>query len=389
MPKKPKRSPKTLIKRTPVGIGQPPKGKGEKKSMKLGDPIAAYRAMLASPDKVKDDETGRMKMRESIVQALTLADDDSLSHVKMRISSQCVTLDKILGGGWATGRVTEIYGPNYVGKSTLLDHAFAEVQKLGGIAVLGDAEVSRDRRYSAAIGVDITKLQYLDFDRNKLSMENMITTIVKSINFFAENYPDTPVVIGWDSIGGTSTEEELEKGVGDATVASAAKVLRRAGRRITTPLGNTKIAVIFLNHEYEKINSMGRGTGPKRETYGGEAIRLCASVRLQLWTDAGLKITDGSFIGREVGAKLVKNRLGSPGETRFAMVHGVGIDNVWAIYDGLVRVGIIAVSGSWAAINIEGEVIKFQGWLGLGAKCKERPDLFQKLVAIYFAQPNV
>ncbi len=386
----PKKSPTKAIKRTPV---KPPASTRDAKATKkpvYASPIAAFQAMLSAPEKVKDDETGRMRMQESIVEAITLADEDCLSNVRMRISTQSIALDKLLGGGYPTGRITEIFGQNHIGKSTLLDHGFAEVQKIGGIAVLGDSEASRDINYTRAIGVDVSKLQYLEFDREKLSMEAMVNTLLKSINFFATEYPDTPVLIGWDSIGGTSTQDELEKKIGDPTNGFDTKVLRQVGRRITQPLGNTKIALVMLNHEYEKIGGFQKGgMGPKRETYGGEAIRLAASVRMALYNHGNLKLSNGSVIGREVGARLVKNRLGNPfGEAVFAMVSGIGIDNVWTIFDGLVRAGIIVVSGSWAAINIEGTIHKFQGWQGLGEKCREVPELFGQLVALYSAVPQ-
>jgi hypothetical protein len=90
------------------------------------------------------------------------------------------------------------------------------------------------------------------------------------------------------------------------------------------------------------------------------------------------------ILGREVGVKVIKNRLGSPWtETSVALLSGRGVDNAWSVFENLKRQGIIAVSGSWAAINLDGEVYKFQGWSGLAEKCQEHPDLWPKMVALY------
>jgi protein RecA len=379
--KSPPKGPRSLPRRTPVGVGKPT-GK-EAKRLKV-DPIAEYQAMLR--EKVKGSDG---KLEESIVEAITLADEDCLSAVRMRISTQSMALDRLLGGGLPTGRLTEVYGANHIGKSTLLDHVFASVQKIGGIAVLGDTEAARDEKYTTALGVDVAKLQYLDFDRGTMSMEAMLNTVLRTIDFFATKFPDTPVVIGWDSLGGTATDEEIGKPIGDRTVASAAKVLRGACRQITTRLGGTKIALVVLNHQYDKINAGGFGVGPKRETYGGEAIRHAASVRIELFNLGFIKAGEGAPLGREVGVKLHKNRLGNPfGEAVFALLSGVGIDNTWTLFDSLKRAHMIKLSGSWAAINIEGEVHQFQGFQGLAEKVREHPDLFNKLVRLYATLPD-
>ena len=321
---------------------------------------------------------------KGIVEVLTLADDDCLANVKLHISTQSLELDKLLNGkGVPTGRVLELYGPPHIGKSTLMDHMFAEVQKIGGVAILLDTEGARDSKYTRAIGVDPAKLQYIEFARDALHIENVLIKIYDTVEFWADKAPDMPVLIGWDALGGTSTRDELEKRLEkDSQPARAATVLRKAARQLPPKLGNTNIAVVIANHEYQNLG-MG-GQKARKETYGGAAVRHLASIRFQLYNAGWIKRSDGSVIGRKVGVNLIKNRLGNPfGSTEIAILSGVGVDNTWSLYECLKEAGVIVISGSWAAINLDGEVIKFQGWSGLVTKCTEDPTLFPRLVSVY------
>jgi RecA/RadA recombinase len=198
-------------------------------------------------------------------------------------------------------------------------------------------------------------------------------------------------VIGWDALGGTATKKEVEVGLDMADhdkPAQAASVLRRAARQLPGKLGNSRVAVVICNHEYENIQMGGR-VGPKRQTYGGPAVRHLATIRLQLFSAGDwVKRSDGEILGRVVGAKLVKNRLGNPwGEARVALLSGVGIDNVWSVFAKLKAAGIIVTGGSWSAMNLDGEEIKFQGWNGLNQKCLEDSTLFPRLVNVWKGIP--
>jgi recombination protein RecA len=366
----PKKSPKrTPVKRTPVGRATKSK-KGPKIKKDL---IEEYR------------ESVREK---GVVEVLTLSDDDCLAHVKQHVSTQSLALDKLFNGrGVPTGRVLELYGPPHIGKSTLIDHALAECQKQGGISILLDTEGARDLRYSQSIGVDPKKLLYYQFDPKELHIENVITQIYRTVDFWREKDPNRLVVIGWDALGGTATRDELEKGLErNERPAMAASILRKAARQLPPKLGNTNIALMIANHEYEKLNLGSGGGGKKKETYGGKAVQHLSTIRVQFYNGGWIKGRGGEVIGRKVGANLVKNRLGNPfGSTEFAMISGIGIDNVWTLYESLKQAGVIVVSGSWSALNLDGEVLKFQGWLGLAEKCKEDDTLFPRLVSVYLS----
>ncbi len=359
-------------KRAPVKKkGKKPKGKKVPKSPKIKkDPLKEYQQA------VKKDSEGAIEI-------IALTDEDSLANVPIHIGTQSLELDRLLNGmGYPSGRVVEIYGPPHIGKSTLLDHAFAEVQKMGGVAVLFDTETARDVNYTGRIGVDTKKLQYVKFARGEMHVENVLMQIFKAIEFWREKAPDMPVVLGWDALGGTATRDELEKQLEkDARPAMAAQVLRTAVRQLPTKLGNTKISVIICNHEYQTFGK-GKKQGFK-ETYGGGAVKHLATLRLQMWNVGWIKGSGGEIIGRKVGVNLKKNRLGKMGSVEVAMLTGIGIDNTHAVLDRLKAAKLIATAGGWSAINLDGEKINFQGWQGLVKKCEEDETLFPRLVSVY------
>lgn len=352
-------------------------------------PARAGKGKVKSSPRLKKDllkeYTAAIKTT-GVVRVINLAGDDCLSNVRSYVSTQSLEIDKLLNGlGIPTGRVTEIYGPPHIGKSTLLDHIFASVQKMGGVAILADTEGARDSRYSQNIGVDLDALRYLEFERDQLYIENIITRIYQTVEFWSQKAPELPVVIGWDALGGTATKDELEKKLEKAAnVAGAAQILRTACRQLPSKLGNTNVAVVVCNHEYENINTAK--FGKKRETYGGAAIRHLASIRMQLFNRGYIKTTNGEIVGRETGVKLVKNRLGNAWrETSFALLSGIGVDNLWSIFTRLSEANLIEKKGSWSAINLDGEIIKFQGWTGLQEKCAGDETLFPRLTAVYLS----
>jgi recombination protein RecA len=362
-PRKPERAPKRSSKKQ---LSQPKIPKIKK------DPLKEYAMALK---------------RDGIVEVLRLS-DDCLASVPLHFSTQSLELDRLLNNrGIPSGRVTEFFGPPHIGKSTLLDHLFAEAQRIGGVAALIDAEGARDSTYSRNIGVDLDKIQYIEFDRSNLCVETVMEVIYNTVDFWRINYPDKPVVIGFDALAGTPTRAELEGTLEKKDQPGhVAKIMRKACRKMPAKIGGTKIAVIICNHEYEKIPKPGQQFGKKKDTYGGDGLRHLSSIRLSLFNRGMITGTGGAVIGREVGVRLIKNRLGNPyGETTMAILSGVGVDNVWSIHKRFTQMGIIATSGksSWGKLELDGEEIKFQGWTGLLQKCREDSSLFNKLVGIY------
>jgi len=341
------------------------------------DKVQSASVALAEYQKVVAAATG--------AECVTLGSEDCLANVPGHVSTQSLGLDYLCNRrGIPMGRVVELFGPPHIGKSTILDHLFAEVQRVGGVGVLCEPETARDRAYSARLGVDPGKLQYIQFPPAEFYLENILETFYTTIDFWRENHPDVPVVLGLDALGGAQTREESQDKGGNKQPGVAAKVLREASRKLPARLANTRIAVVICNHEYQRIQTAGR-VGPRRETYGGGGLRHLATLRIQLFSvGEWVKRSDGEILGRVIGAKLVKNRLGNPwGETRLAMLSGHGISNVWTLYQEFRARGWIVKSGSWSSLSLDGEILKFQGWSGLSAKCVEDPDLFGRLVAVW------
>lgn len=363
-------------KRSPVTTG-----KKEPKRVRV-DPIKEYRETM---------------QKQGIAEVTNIGNDEALCNIRGRVSTGSLSLDTLLRNprepkDWAGipySRVTEIFGPPFIGKSTLLDGCFASVQAAGGIAVLADTEVSRDRHYVQRLGVDLDKLQYLEFKRGEMYIENVIQAVYRTIDFWAEKHPDIPVVVGWDALGGTATKDEWEKGLQSEKASqpgAAAKAMHSATRQISPRLAGTKIAFVILNHEYQVINTGGFGYhGPRKETYGGSGVRHAGTLRLQLYNSGTqIKRSDGWVMGRVIVAKPVKNRLGDSNlEAMVPIMNGTGVCNHWTLCEDLRRANIIVTAGSWSAINLDGQEIKFQGWSGLAARCGEDPTLYGRLVSVW------
>lgn len=331
---------------------------------------------------------------------LQLSNDEAVCNIPGRLSTGCFALNKVLSNpgepdGWAgvpMSRITEIYGPSYIGKSTLLDQMAAETIRAGGVVCLMDTENSRDRYYVETIlrrvGIEDTDRYHLvHFDSTDTHLENVLRRAVHELQWLRSEFPELPMLIAWDALAGTATEDEVEKGVAsdkNSQPGAAAKAMAQAGRLVTQELKGTRAAFVIANHEYENIGS-GPFAGPKRKTYGGEALRHMASVRIQLY-NAGkwIKSSEGVVYGREVVAKLIKNRLGpAPVEATIPMMTGFGTDNIYTIYKDLRSAKYIVSSGSWSSINVDGEVFNFQGWLGLRNKCAEDPEFYARLVGAW------
>lgn len=362
---------------------------------KKGNTVAKREPKRIRKDPAK--EYAETMKAQGIATISKMSNDEAVCNITGRIKTGSLALDSILTNpwepeGWAgipLSRVTEIFGPPFIGKSTLLDHVLASVQHIEGRAVLIDTEISRDRHYTQRLGVNLDALDYLEFERGEMYIENIIQAIYRTIDFWAEKYPEMPVVIGWDALGGTATKDEWEKGMQSEKAAqpgAAAKAMHAATRQLAPRLGGTKIALVILNHEYEMINTGGfGGFQKKRETYGGSGVRHAGSLRIQLY-NAGTQIkrSDGWVMGRVIVAKPVKNRLGASNQEAYIpIISGVGVENTYTVFEELRELKIIVTSGGWSAINLDGQVLNFQGWNGLKEKCAEDPTLFDRLVSVW------
>lgn len=362
------------------------KAQAKSKATRSAKPVDALKAFdekikklsaLYAKGKAKGDDGKDVRFH---VESVPLTGEVS-SRVKQKVSTGSIELDRLLDGGIPTGRLTELYGPEHVGKSTILDGIFAQVQKVDGIGVLADAEQARDEIYTASLGVDVDALRVLEFPKGEMSAEAICNVLLDSTDWWFAEFPVLPVVLGWDALGGTATIEELGKKVGDRVVASAAKVMRELGRRLPNHISGTNVAIIICNHEYETISRGGRPGWT--ETYGGKGVRHAATLRIKLFPSKAITTSDGRYLGREVKATLHKNRLGASGEVCLAMLDKSGVSNTYSLYQSFLGRGVIAINGSWSVMNLDGQELKFQGWLGLERKIQEIDDLWPRLVSVY------
>lgn len=295
-----------------------------------------------------------MKMGESKKLAVETVPTGSLS------------LDIALGvGGLPRGRVTEIYGPEGGGKTTVSLHAIAEVQKKGGIAAFIDAEHALDPVYAKKLGVDVNNLLISQPDYGEQALE-IAETLIRS------GAIDIIVV---DSVAALVPKKEIEGDMGDAQMGLQARLMSQALRKLTAVIGKSKTVMIFINQLREKIGVM---FGNPETTPGGRALKFYSSVRLDVRAGEKIKEAD-KIIGTRVRVKVVKNKVAPPfRQANFVLIHGQGILHEADVLDQAVILDIADKSGSWYSYG--GEKLG-QGFEGAINYLKENPKIANKMEA--------
>jgi len=257
------------------------------------------------------------------------------------IPTGALTLDLALGiGGIPYGRVTEIYGPEASGKTTLTLSLIAEAQKQGSTCAFIDAEHALDAEYARNIGVDIDNLLISQPDNGEQALE-ITEALVRS---------GAVELIVIDSVAALVPKNEIEGNMGDSVMGMQARLMSQALRKLTHIVSKAKCSIIFINQIRMKIGVL---YGSPETTTGGMALKFYSSIRIEIRRKEQLKRGD-EIVGNLVNAKVIKNKMAPPHKTAtFEIRFGKGISKVACIVDAATQLGIIDRKGSWYFQNEE------------------------------------
>ncbi len=280
------------------------------------------------------------------------------------ISTGSLTLDMALGiGGLPRGRVTEIYGPESSGKTTLCLHAIAEAQKAGGAAAFIDAEHALDISYAKKLGVQIDELLVAQPDTGEQALE-IAETLIRS------GALDIIVV---DSVAALVPRAEIEGEMGDSHMGLQARLMSQALRKLTGAISKSQSALVFINQIRMKIGVM---FGNPETTTGGNALKFYSSVRLDIRRIESIK--DGQEVtGSRVRVKVVKNKMAPPfKQAEFDVMFAEGISKVGELVDLGVERRIVDKAGAWYSYK---EERLGQGREAVKAFLKSNPDVAETI----------
>ncbi|MBN1388026.1 MAG: recombinase RecA [Bacteroidales bacterium] len=280
------------------------------------------------------------------------------------ISTGSIGLDIALGiGGIPRGRVTEIYGPEASGKTTLAIQTIAEAQKAGGVAAIVDAEHAFDRFYAEKLGVDIDNLLISQPDNGEQALE-IADHLIRS------GAIDIVVI---DSVAALTPKAEIEGEMGDSKMGLQARLMSQALRKLTANISKTHTCCIFINQLREKIGVM---FGNPETTTGGNALKFYASVRLDIRKISQIKEGE-EVIGSRTRVKVVKNKLAPPfRKAEFDIMYGEGISQTGEIIDMGIENNILSKSGSWFSY---GDTKLGQGREAVKQILTDNPELLDEL----------
>ncbi|MYI56938.1 MAG: recombinase RecA [Acidimicrobiia bacterium] len=276
------------------------------------------------------------------------------------VSTGALALDVALGiGGLPRGRVTEIFGPESSGKTTLALHVVAEAQRTGGMCAYIDAEHALDPIYARAIGVDVDEMLISQPDTGEQALE-IADVLVRS------GAIDVVVI---DSVAALTPRAEIEGEMGDTHVGLQARLMSQALRKLTANLNKTRSLCIFINQLREKIGVM---FGSPETTPGGRALKFYSSVRLDIRRIESIK-NGAEVIGNRTRVRVVKNKTAPPFRTaEFDIMYSQGISREGSVLDLAVNLDIVKKSGAW--YTYEGDQIG-QGRENVKTFLRENPAL--------------
>ena len=315
--------------------------------------------------KALDAALGQIERQFGKGTVMRLGDSSATRDIDV-ISTGSLALDVALGiGGLPKGRVTEIYGPESSGKTTLTLQVVAECQKQGGIAAFVDAEHALDPVYAEKIGVNVDDLLISQPDTGEQALE-ITDMLVRS---------GAVSIVVVDSVAALTPRAEIEGDMGDSHMGLQARLMSQALRKLTGNIKRSNTMVIFINQIRMKLGIM---FGNPETTTGGNALKFYASVRLDIRRIGAIKQGD-EVLGNDTRVKVVKNKLAPPfKKAEFEILYGEGISRMGEIIDMGVQNGIVDKAGAWYSYN--GERIG-QGKENSRAWLKEHPEVAGEIEA--------
>lgn len=310
------------------------------------------------------------------------------------ISTGVFGVDKLIGGGWPIGAVSECAGWEHVGKSTLIDQSMAMCQRMGGVAGLIDSDHARDAKWTKRMGVNLSELLTYNGDTVEECFDgfdaflDIQERIIKELNppKSKKRVRPKPMLLVWDALGGTQTEAEKKGKAGDSHVGVAARLVKQNLRRLTPRLKTLRVAIVIVNHMYQTI-----GPFATVRSYGGSGIRFHSHVRIQLAHKGQIKMGD-RLVGNVTKVTSKKNRIiGVQPPIEIGLVYEAGIANSYTLFQWGLQTDIvedqrwIVQSGAWYWLFPPGkEPISFQhGFLGLGQLLDSNPEIYQTMRDAY------
>ena len=326
-----------------------------KKAVRISDADEKRKALeVALAHLEKDYGTGTiMRLGDNAIQDIETVPTGSIG------------LDIALGvGGVPRGRITEIFGAESSGKTTLAIHIIAEAQKQGGVCAIIDAEHAFDRYYAEALGVDVNNLWISQPDNGEQALE----IAEQLINSGAVD------VLVIDSVAALTPKAEIDGDMGDKNVGLQARLMSQALRKLTGAISRTRTCCIFINQTRAQIGNM---YGPAQTTTGGNALKFYATVRMEITPSSMVKDSDDKPIGKLTKVKVVKNKVAPPFQRAdFEIMFGEGISKAGEIIDYGVELEIIKKSGAW--FSYEGSKIG-QGKEAVRKMLNDNPELMAEL----------
>ncbi len=280
------------------------------------------------------------------------------------VSTGSISVDYAMGiGGFPRGRISEVFGPESSGKTTIALQAIAEAQKLGGVAAFVDVEHALDPIYAKALGVDVDNLLVSQPDYAEQALE-ITSSLIQS---------GAVDVLVLDSVAALVPKAELDGEMGDSFMGVQARLMSQAMRKLTGAVSKSKTCLIFINQIREKIGVM---FGSPETTTGGRALKFYSSMRLDIRRIAAIK--DGDVVvGNRTKIKVVKNKLAPPfRESEFDILYGHGISREGDLIDLAVAHNVIDKSGAWFSYGTDRIG---QGRETVRQFLKDNPDIFAKI----------